>query len=67
MNRPLPCESYASFKLKFVYEFLTTGTEGVVHGVHKVVIRSSFGVIWLRTVSEGIDRLATCFSDSYRR
>ena len=27
------------------YEFLTTVTEGVVHGVHKVVIRSSFGIM----------------------
>ena len=26
------------------YEFLSTVTEGVVHGVHKVVIRLSFGV-----------------------
>ena len=26
------------------YEFLTTATKGVVHGVHKVVIQSSFGV-----------------------
>ena len=28
-----------------VYEFLTTVTEGVVNGVHKVVIRSCFSVI----------------------
>ena len=28
-----------------VYEFLTTITEGLVHSVHKLVIRSSFGVI----------------------
>ena len=27
------------------YEFLTMVTEGVAHGVHKVMIRSSFGVI----------------------
>ena len=27
------------------YDFLTTVTKDVVHGVHKVVIRSSFGVI----------------------
>ena len=27
------------------YQFLTTVTEGVVCGVHKVVIRTSFGVI----------------------
>ena len=27
------------------YEFLTTVTEGVGHGVYKVVSRSSFGVI----------------------
>ena len=33
------------------YEFLTTVTEGVVHGVHKVVIRSSFGVIRQHKVS----------------
>ena len=29
----------------FAYKFLTMVTEGVVHGVHKVVIQSSFGVI----------------------
>ena len=27
-----------------VYEFLTTVTEGVVHGGYKIVIRLSFGV-----------------------
>ena len=73
-NRPLPCESYGSFRLfkisssdfctvgmrrRFcacVYEFLTTVNEGVVHGLHKVVIRSSFGVIRRRKVSSGIGR-----------
>ena len=33
------------------YEFLTTVTEGVVYGVHKVVIRSSFVVIRRHKVS----------------
>ena len=28
------------------YEFVTMATKGVVHSVHTVVIRSSFGVIW---------------------
>ena len=32
------------------YEFLTTVTKGVVHGVNKVVIRSSFGVTWQHNV-----------------
>ena len=36
------------------YEFLTMVTEGVVHSVCKVVIRSSFGVIQRHKVSEGI-------------
>ena len=36
------------------YKFLTTVTEGVLHGVCKVVIRSSFGVIWRHKVSQGI-------------
>ena len=30
----------------YAYDFLIAVTEGVVHGVHKVVMRSSFGVIW---------------------
>ena len=29
----------------YAYGFLTTVTEGVVHGVHKVAIRLSFGVL----------------------
>ena len=33
------------------YEFLFAVTESVVHGVHKVVIRSSFGTIWQHKVS----------------
>ena len=33
------------------YEFLTTVTEGVVHGVHKIVNWSSFGVIQRHKVS----------------
>ena len=36
------------------YEMPTTVTKGVVHGVHKVVIQSSFGLIWQHKVSEGI-------------
>ena len=28
------------------YTFLSTVTKGVVHGIHKVVIQPSFGVIW---------------------
>ena len=34
-----------------MYEFLTMVTEGVVHSVHKVVIRSSFHVIRQHKVS----------------
>ena len=59
-NHPIPCEFYKSFKLSAsdfgtvskrrqfrtcAYKFLTTVTEGVVHGVHKVVIWLSFGAI----------------------
>ena len=59
-NRPLPWESYGLLKISasdfdtvsmcrrfraYAYEFLTMVSEGVVHGVHKVVIRLSFGVI----------------------
>ena len=32
-------------------EFLSTVTEGVVHGVHKVAIQSFFGVIWQNKVN----------------
>ena len=41
------------------YEFLTMVTEGVVHGVHKVVNQSSFGVIpsFHLTATEGELRL----------
>ena len=35
----------------YAAEFLTTVTEGVVHGVHKVVTRLSFGVIRRHKVS----------------
>ena len=42
----------------YMNEFLATVTEGVVHGVHKVVIWSSFGVIRRYKVSQGIG----CFS-----
>ena len=65
----LPCVSYRSFKMfkNFVcefstvamwrqfysYKFLTSVTEGVVHGVHKVVIRLSFGEIRSHKVSGG--------------
>ena len=41
------------------FEFLTMVTEGVVHGVHKVVIWSSFSVIQ--------QRFATCSYKRYRR
>ena len=34
-------------------EFLATVTEGVLHGICKVVTRSSFGVIWQHKVSVG--------------
>ena len=37
-----------------MYKFLTTITEGVVHGVYKVVIRSSFCIIQRHKVSSGI-------------
>ena len=69
MNRPIPCESYRSFKLFKIsasdfdtvsmcrrlsacaYEFLTKVAKGVVHGVHKVVIPSSFSLIRRHKVS----------------
>ena len=34
-------------------EFLAKVTEGVVHGLYKVVTRSSFGPIWQHKVSVG--------------
>ena len=34
-------------------EFFDTLTEGMVHGVHKVMTRSCFSVIWQHKVSEG--------------
>ena len=37
--------------LACTYEFLTMVTKGVVHSVHKVVIRSSFGAIQRHKVS----------------
>ena len=60
-NRPLPCMSYRSFKLFKIsasdfgtlgtrfraYEFLPMATKGVVHGVHKVVIRS---IRWVKVL-----------------
>ena len=30
----------------WAYEFLTTVTEDVVYGVHEVVIRPSYSIIW---------------------
>ena len=42
-------------------------TEGVVHGVHKVMTRASFGVTRRHKMSGGIGRFATCSSDNYRR
>ena len=42
------------------YEFIPVVTEGVIHGVHKVVIRSSFGIIRRHKVSKGIGCFATC-------
>ena len=73
-NRPLPCTSYGSFRQFIISvsdfgtvsmcmclcEFLTIVTKGVVHGVHKVVIRWSFGVIRPDKVSYGIGHFATC-------
>ena len=35
----------------YAYEVLTTVTEGVAHGVHKIVIRLSFGEIQQHKVS----------------
>ena len=35
----------------WAYEFLTMVTEGVGHGVHKVLILLSFGVIWRHKVT----------------
>ena len=46
-------------------EFLTIVTKGVVRGVYKVVIRSSFSVTRLHKVSGGIGRFA--MSHSFRR
>ena len=42
------------------YEFLNTVTEGVVHSVHKVVIRSSFGVMWQHKASGGTWTFCHC-------
>ena len=44
----LPTFEFSSVGMRFhayIYEFLTTVTEGVVHVVYKVVIWSYFGVI----------------------
>ena len=41
---------YGQFRAS-VYEFMIMVTKGVVHGVHKVVIQSSFGVIYQHKVS----------------
>ena len=38
------------------YEFLTMVSEGVVHYVHKAMIRFSFSLIWRHKVSEGSGR-----------
>ena len=40
-------------KRGFADKFLAVVTEGVVHGVHKVVTRSPFGVIWQHRPSGG--------------
>ena len=65
LKSPLPCASYRSLKMYKISasefgtnwacadEFLATVTERVVHSVHKVVTRSSFGVIWRHKVSGG--------------
>ena len=42
------------------YEFLTTVTERVTHSVHKVVIWSSFGVIWRQKVDGGKQTCLHC-------
>ena len=47
----------------WTYEFLSTVTEDVVHGVHKVVIRSSFSVIQRHKVI----KVLIVSSNSYRR
>ena len=44
------------WKLVCVDEFLTMVTEGVVHGVYKVMTLSSFGVTWLYKSSVGRSR-----------
>ena len=41
------------------YELFTMETKGVVHSVHKVVIRPSFDVIRLHKVSYGVGRFVT--------
>ena len=57
VNSPLPCEPHACFQKfqisapDFTHEFLTMVTKGVVYGVHKDVIWSSFGVIWRQNMS----------------
>ena len=48
------CDIYRDLAIKIyacAYEFLTVVTQGVVHGVHKIVIRSAFGVIQQHKVS----------------
>ena len=64
MNCPLPYQSHGCFQISAsdfstvsrgfhtcAYEFLTMETEGVVHGIHKVAIWSSFVVIEQHKVS----------------
>ena len=46
-------------------EFLATVTEGVVHGVHKVVPRASFSVTWQHKVSGGTWTFHHCVTRSY--
>ena len=51
----------------YAYEIINMLSKGVVPGVHKAVILSSFGVIRRLKVSSGIGRFATCLSDNYKR
>ena len=46
-------------------KFLATVTEGVVHGVYKVVTRSSVGVIQRHTASGGTWTVRHCDTRSY--
>ena len=46
-------------------EFLAMVTEGIVHGVYKIVTRSSFGVTWHHKASVGIGISSLCHNFTY--